>query len=144
MGLLLIALGILCYVVRINRPKKNPCYVGQIVDISARALSSAKSSTSHPVIVRVIINNQPIITSTSTYINCFWGINGILETKKKEYVGKTVHVYFNHQTPSRSTIKEFQGKDITTVIILIVIGVIIMFIELILILAFLYLMLSKM
>ena len=143
MGLLLIALGILCYVVRINRPKKNPCYVGQIVDISARALSSAKSSTSHPVIVRIIINNQPIITSTSTYINC-WRINGILETKKKEYVGKTVHVYFNHQTPSRSTIKEFQGKDITTVIILIVIGIIIMFIELILILAFLYLMLSKM
>lgn len=144
MGLLLIALGILCYVVRINRPKKNPCYVGQIVDISARALSSAKSSTSHPVIVRVIINNQPIITSTSTYINCFWGINGILETKKKEYVGKTVHVYFNHQTPSRSTIKEFQGKYITAVIILIVIGFIIMFIELILILAFLYPMLSKM
>ena len=69
MGLLLIALGILCYVVRINRPKKNPCYVGQIVDISARPLSSAKSSTSHPIIVRVMINNQPIITSTSTYIN---------------------------------------------------------------------------
>lgn len=143
MGLLLIALGILCYVVRINRPKKNPCYVGQIVDISARPLSSAKSSTSHPIIVRVMINNQPIITSTSTYINCFWGINGILESKKKEHVGKTVHVYFNHQTPSRSTIKEFQGKDIAAVIILIVIGVITMFIELILILAFLYLILSK-
>jgi len=144
MSLLFIALGIFCYIVLIKRPQKNPCYVGQIVDISARPRSHGKYSTRHPFIVRIIINNQPIVTSTLSTVNCFWGINGILESKKKEYVGRIVHVYFDHQAPRRSIIKECQGKNIAGIIILFAVGGMSMFVEFILIMAFLFSMLSRM
>ncbi len=144
MSLLLIALGIFCYIVRINRPKKNPCYVGEIVDISAHPRSHGKYNARHPLIVRVIINNQPIVTSTLTYINCFWGINGILESKKKEHVGRIVHVYFEHQAPWKSTVKEYQGKDIAGIIILFVVGLMSMFVEFILLLTLMYFISQKM
>ncbi|MBO5341203.1 MAG: hypothetical protein J6A73_00805 [Lachnospiraceae bacterium] len=144
MSLLLIALGIFCSIVLINRPKKNPCYVGQIVDISARPRSHGKHSTRHPLIVRVIINNQPIVTSTLSTVNCFWGINGILESKKKEYVGRIVHVYFDHQAPRRSIIKECQGKNIAGIITLFVVGLMSMFAEFILLLTLIYFISQKM
>lgn len=144
MGLLFIALGIFCYIARITRQEKLPCYVGQIVDISARPLSHGKYSTRHPLIVRVIINNQPIVTSTLSMINCFWGIRGILESKKREHVGRIVHVYFNHQAPWKSTVKEYQGKDIAGVVILIVVGVMTMFVEFILFLTLMYFISQKM
>lgn len=143
MSLIFIALGIFCYIVLIKRPKKNPCYVGQIVDIGARPRSYGKYSTRHPFIVRIIINNQPIVTSTLSTVNCFWGINGILESKKKEHIGRIVHVYFDHQAPRKSIIKEYQGKNIAGIIILFAVGLMSMFVEFILLLTFMYFILQK-
>ena len=138
MSLILIALGIwmLLYINSIKT--KYPLYPGQIVDISQTSSSWGKFGSRHRLIIRVIINQQPIITSTSSFVNCFCGLNSALAAKKKTHVGRRVNVYFNHKIPQRSIVKEFENKYITVSIILFIVGAIMMFAEFMPLLALLY------
>ena len=74
LGIIMIILGIWVLKVISSRPQKYPCYVGEIVDIGMRPRSHTKHVAKCPIIVRVIINNQPIVTSTLSTVNCVGGV----------------------------------------------------------------------
>lgn len=137
-GLLLICLGILL-LIHNHSIKKYPIICGEIVDVSSKPFSYGKYGTRNPFIVRVFINNQPVIISTLSTVNSFWGMKSAIEFNKKAYVGKKVHVYFNHKCPGKSVIKEFQNKkNIVACIILFVVGIMSIFSELIVALTIIY------
>jgi len=138
LGILMIVLGIWVLKVISSRPQKYPCYVGEIVDIGMRPRSHTKYVAKCPIIVRVIINNQPIVTSTLSTVNCAGGFKSAIEAKKREYVGKCVHVYFDHQAPGRSVIKEYQEEHKAGGVILIVVGIISMLVEILMTVVFLW------
>lgn len=73
LGILMIVLGIWVLKSISSRPQKYPCYVGEIVDISPHPRSHTKYVAKCPIIVRVIINNRPIVTSTLSTVDCIAG-----------------------------------------------------------------------
>lgn len=121
-GLLLVALGIWGLVRNHSNKNNNPCYIGQIIDIGQKPLSYGKYGTRNPLIVRILLNNQPIITSTLSTVTCYWLSSNAIESKKREHVGKIVHIYFNHAEPWKSVVKEYEGGNVAAGIILIVVG----------------------